>query len=81
VPEEARLNFLASISRVSVRSKSHIYGGRGSVRPLIKRAGEIVGINTALIGPTGSNVGIGFTVPRNPTRAALARILARWAGG
>ena len=39
--------------------------------PLVNLAGEVVGINTALIGPTGGNVGIGFAVPSNRARAAL----------
>ncbi len=42
--------------------------------PLISLAGEVVGINTALIGPTGGNVGIGFAVPSNRVRAALNKV-------
>lgn len=42
--------------------------------PLINLAGEIVGINTALIGPGGGNVGIGFAVPSNRARAALNQV-------
>ena len=49
--------------------------------PLINLAGEVVGINTALIGPSGGNVGIGFAVPSNRARAALARVLKRSGGG
>jgi len=45
--------------------------------PLINLAGEVVGINTALIGPSGGNVGVGFAVPSNRARAALERVLAR----
>ncbi len=45
--------------------------------PLVNLAGEVVGINTALIGPAGGNVGIGFAVPSNRARAALDRVLAR----
>lgn len=45
--------------------------------PLVNLAGEVVGINTALIGPTGGNVGIGFAVPSNRARAALDRVLRR----
>jgi S1-C subfamily serine protease len=44
--------------------------------PLINLAGEVVGINTALIGPAGGNVGIGFAVPSNRARGALERVLA-----
>nr|WP_093187014.1 trypsin-like peptidase domain-containing protein [Thiocapsa sp. KS1] len=43
--------------------------------PLINLAGEVVGINTALIGPSGGNVGIGFAVPSNRARAALDSVL------
>jgi serine protease DegQ len=45
--------------------------------PLINLAGEVVGINTALIGPSGGNVGIGFAIPSNRARAALERVLKR----
>lgn len=45
--------------------------------PLVNLAGEVVGINTALIGPSGGNVGIGFAVPSNRARAALERVLRR----
>jgi len=45
--------------------------------PLVNLVGEVVGINTALIGPTGGNVGIGFAVPSNRARAALERVLRR----
>ncbi len=43
--------------------------------PLINLAGEVIGINTALIGPTGGNVGIGFAVPSNRARAALKKVV------
>lgn len=43
--------------------------------PLVNLAGEIVGISTALIGPAGGNVGIGFAVPSNRARSALGRVL------
>jgi S1-C subfamily serine protease len=34
--------------------------------PLLNRAGEIIGINTAIVSPTNSgNVGIGFAIPAN----------------
>ncbi|NEV60873.1 trypsin-like peptidase domain-containing protein [Thiorhodococcus minor] len=42
--------------------------------PLINLAGEVIGINTALIGPTGGNVGIGFAMPSNRARAALRKV-------
>jgi S1-C subfamily serine protease len=45
--------------------------------PLINLAGEVVGINTALIGPSGGNVGIGFSVPGNRVQQAMRRIIAR----
>ncbi len=41
---------------------------------LINLRGELVGINTAIIGPAGGNVGIGFAVPSNMARAVLTQI-------
>lgn len=42
---------------------------------LVNLAGELVGINTAIIGPSGGNVGIGFAVPTHMVRAVLDQIL------
>jgi serine protease DegQ len=45
--------------------------------PLVNLGGEVVGINTALIGPAGGNVGIGFATPGNRARVAMYRVLER----
>ncbi len=42
---------------------------------LVNLRGELVGINTAIIGPAGGNVGIGFAVPSNMTRAVMNQIV------
>jgi Do/DeqQ family serine protease len=44
---------------------------------LVNLRGELVGINTAIIGPSGGNVGIGFAVPSNMARAVMSH-LARY---
>lgn len=45
--------------------------------PLIDLNGRVVGINTALLGPTGGNVGIGFATPANRAQAAMRRVIGR----
>lgn len=42
---------------------------------LVNLRGELIGINTAIIGPSGGNVGIGFAVPSAMARAVLAQIV------
>ena len=42
---------------------------------LINLRGELVGVNTAIIGPAGGNVGIGFAVPTNMARAVMQQII------
>ena len=42
---------------------------------LINLRGELIGINTAIIGPSGGNVGIGFAVPSNMARAVMSQIV------
>ncbi|WP_322786158.1 DegQ family serine endoprotease [Marinobacterium jannaschii] len=42
---------------------------------LVNLAGELVGINTAIIAPSGGNVGIGFAIPINMARASMQQIL------
>jgi len=43
--------------------------------PLVDLGGRVVGVNMALIGPGGGNVGIGFATPANRVRTAMAKIL------
>ena len=37
--------------------------------------GELIGINTAIIGPNGGNVGIGFAIPSNMVKNLVSQIL------
>jgi len=42
---------------------------------LVNLRGELIGINTAILGPSGASVGIGFAVPSNMARAVLNQIV------
>jgi serine protease Do/serine protease DegQ len=42
---------------------------------LVNLKGELIGVNTAIIGPAGGNVGIGFAVPSNMARAVMAQLI------
>ncbi|MGH1485847.1 MAG: DegQ family serine endoprotease [Cellvibrionaceae bacterium] len=42
---------------------------------LVNLKGELVGINTAIIAPSGGNVGIGFAIPTNMAEASMEQIL------
>jgi Do/DeqQ family serine protease len=42
---------------------------------LVNLRGELIGINSAIIGPAGGNVGIGFAVPSNMARAVMNQIV------
>ena len=42
---------------------------------LINSKGELIGINTAILAPSGGNVGIGFAVPANMARAVMDQLL------
>jgi Do/DeqQ family serine protease len=42
---------------------------------LINLKGELVGINTAILGPTGGNVGIGFAVPTSIVRTVMTQLI------
>jgi serine protease Do/serine protease DegQ len=43
---------------------------------LVNLKGELIGINTAILGPTGGNVGIGFAVPSNMVRAVMQQLVS-----
>ncbi len=42
---------------------------------LVNLNGELIGINTAILGPNGGNVGIGFAIPSNMMRNLTEQIL------
>ena len=43
--------------------------------PLFNRAGEVVGVDTAIISPTTGSVGLGFAIPANDARYVANRLL------
>jgi len=42
---------------------------------LVNTAGELVGINSQILSPSGGNIGIGFAIPSNMARAVLDQLL------
>jgi serine protease Do len=42
--------------------------------PLFNMAGEVVGVNTAILSPTGGNIGIGFAVPAEVATKVVAEL-------
>ena len=42
---------------------------------LINLRGELIGVNTAIIGPAGGNVGIGFAVPSAMVKAVMNQLI------
>lgn len=43
---------------------------------LVNLRGQLVGINSAIFGPSGSNVGIGFAIPANMVKQAMRELIA-----
>jgi S1-C subfamily serine protease len=54
--------------------------------PLLNSEGEIIGINSAIISPTGASVGIGFAIPVNTAKRIIPQLVSKgyvtypWAG-
>lgn len=42
--------------------------------PLFNMAGQVIGVNTAIISPTGGSVGIGFSIPSNDIKRVAAEL-------
>ena len=42
--------------------------------PLVNMRGELVGINTAIVGPSGGNIGIGFAIPSSMARTIMEHL-------
>jgi S1-C subfamily serine protease len=45
--------------------------------PLLDSQGEIIGINSAIISPSGGSVGIGFAIPVNTAKRLIPELLAK----
>jgi serine protease Do/serine protease DegQ len=43
---------------------------------LVNLRGELVGINAAIVGPSGANIGIGFAIPINMARKVMDQLIA-----
>jgi serine protease Do len=42
--------------------------------PLFNTRGEVVGINTAIVAPSGGNIGIGFAIPINMAKSVMTQL-------
>ena len=63
-----------SVVQGAIQTDASINPG-SSGGPLLDSAGRLVGIDTALISPTGSFAGIGFAVPVSAIQESVSRIL------
>jgi len=45
--------------------------------PLLNSEGEIIGINTAILSPSGGSVGIGFAIPVNAAKKIVPELMAK----
>jgi len=45
--------------------------------PLFNLEGELIGINTAIVAPSGGNVGIGFAIPINMAKSVMPQLKER----
>ena len=44
--------------------------------PLLDSRGQLIGVNTSIISPTGANAGIGFAIPVNTVKLIVPQLLA-----
>ena len=44
--------------------------------PLLNSAGELIGVNTAILSPRGGSVGIGFAIPVNAVKQIIPQLIA-----
>jgi putative serine protease PepD len=45
--------------------------------PLLNSDGEMIGINTAIISPTGGSIGIGFAIPVNTAKRIVPQLISK----
>jgi serine protease Do len=45
--------------------------------PLLNEQGQVVGVNAAILSPSGGNIGIGFAIPSNMAREVVASLVSK----
>ena len=43
--------------------------------PMFNMNGEVIGVNSAIVSPSGGNVGIGFAIPSNTAKSIISKLL------
>ena len=64
-----------SIIRNVIQTDAAINAGN-SGGPLLNSGGELIGINTAILSPTGVNAGVGFAVPVDTVENVIPRLIS-----
>ncbi|MGE5310500.1 MAG: S1C family serine protease [Nitrospirota bacterium] len=67
------------VIRGAIQTNAAINPGN-SGGPLIDSQGEVIGVNAAILSPTGANVGIGFAIPSETVRQLLPGLVSPWPG-
>jgi putative serine protease PepD len=63
------------VIRGAIQTNAAINPGN-SGGPLINSQGEVIGVNTAIFSPTGTNVGVGFAIPSETVRQLLPGLVS-----
>ncbi len=81
----ATLGIISSLNRSIKSEKGYIMHGLiqtdasinpgNSGGPLVNLAGEVIGINTAILTTSGGSIGIGFAIPINRARAIMQEMI------
>jgi len=58
-----------------IQTDAAINGGN-SGGPMFNLQGEVIGVNTAILAPTGTNIGIGFAIPANTVQSVVKELKA-----
>jgi Do/DeqQ family serine protease len=70
-----RSGFIADSFEDFIQTDAPINPGN-SGGPLVNSKGELVGINAAILAPSGGNVGIGFAIPANMVKTVVSQLEA-----
>jgi Do/DeqQ family serine protease len=68
-------------SNLGIEEYEHFIQTDASINPgnsggaLVNVEGELVGINTAIVGPSGGNIGIGFAIPISMARQIMLQLI------
>jgi serine protease DegQ len=80
LPQTVTAGIISALGRTTTDGSEHFLQTDAAINPgnsggpLVNMQGEVIGVNTAIISPSGVNAGIGLSIPSNVAKKAMEKL-------